>query len=106
VQVDVPALLDNMAGRALSARQECEDLRGLPHISVAYEDDLLAGADRWTELAASVYQALGLPPHAPTTNLRRINAGPLNELIANYDEVEQALASSEWSEFLEQPPGS
>jgi hypothetical protein len=95
VVVDVPGLLENIAGRALSARQERDDIGALPHIRVIYEDDLLVGPEQWALVAASVYEALGLPGHAPTTNLRRINAGPLREVIANYDEVEKALASSQ-----------
>ena len=101
VTVDVPLLLRHMEGRALSARQEEQELEGIDHLTVTYERDLLAGEERWAAVSAQVYEALGREPYVPTTSLRRINKGALPELIANYDEVAAAVSGTQWAALLD-----
>lgn len=75
-------------------------LEGIPTLKVSYERDLedaSAHADTVRRIAAY----LDVPYGPPKTTLRRIQAAPLAETIANYDEIAAALTGTEFEKFLD-----
>lgn len=102
VQVDPAQLLASLDARAEIGSWEREAVAGLEHESLVYERDLL-DPSRWQPAAERVWRYAGLSPVPVSTELRRINAGRLEELIANYDEVRAALAGTPHERFLVAP---
>ena len=74
-------------------------LAGVPHVALTYEDDL-QDSDGWAAATGRVFAHLGLEPAPVTSSLRRTLPGPLEELIANYDEVASALRGTPYEQFL------
>jgi LPS sulfotransferase NodH len=100
-RVDVPDLLRHMRARAALARQEREEVEGLAELSVSYERDLASGPEGWSRVTDVVFRGLQLPHHPVSTELRRINTGTLPEIVANYDEMADALSRTEWAHLLD-----
>ena len=71
----------------------------LPHIEVAYED-LLRDQSGFN----LIWNFLSINPeeHMPQSNLIKIRKGRHSDVISNYDEVKEALASSEFAELIEE----
>ena len=74
-------------------REERQALAGLPFHEVVYERDLLDGAVHQATTDA-VLDFLSLERRPVQTELRKVNARPLSELVDNYDEF------SEWVRAL------
>lgn len=90
-----------MAIRARILELELSDLSALPHVTVVYERDLLPGQPAWDATAGRVFSHLGLPPHAVTTQLRKVNEGTLGDLLDNADEVLDAVRRTRWAHLVE-----
>ena len=101
IVVDCRRVIELMRTRALLAEQEKSMLAPLPHLSLCYEDDLSDGR-RHQAAADRAFAHLELPRAAVRTALARIHAGALPELIANYEEVRDALAGTPYAPFLEE----
>jgi hypothetical protein len=98
--VDPDDLLFWMRARTAVGAAEQEALSRVPHESFVYEDDLLdAGA--WDATATRAFAHLGVPPAPVTVELRRRNAGRLEDLVANYREVAAVIRDSEFAEHLD-----
>jgi hypothetical protein len=74
-----------VARRRAHSAAEAAALAGLPHHRLVYEEDLLAPA-RHQATVDGILTLLGLPSRPVHTDLTRINARPLSELVVNYDE--------------------
>ena len=98
--VDPSELEHWMSVRANVGAREAAALDGVKHLSLSYEKDLQdPGSWRWT--TQQVFAHLDLPPVEVATTLQKQNAGPLSDLIANYDEVIAALSGTEYAAYLD-----
>ena len=86
MRVERAALDAAIAERLAYAEEERAALEGIPHTRVIYEEDLEPAAAHQAT-ANRVLDFLGLPHRPVSTPLRKINARPLREIIANYDEL-------------------
>lgn len=100
VVIDPAELVARAAERDRFVALEEEALRGVPHLRVVYEDDLLTPAQQQAT-ADRVLTHLGLDPVPVRTKLAKIARHPLDG-VANADEVRQALAGTRYGELLEQ----
>lgn len=91
--------LDQMQWSVNILRQEVRALRGIPHIPVVYEDDLLAEADR-QRICNVIFAALRLEPHEVSTTKQRTWNRPYPELITNYAEL-QSLTETDQGRALQ-----
>lgn len=99
-QVDTRLLLDSMDNRANALREEARVLEGLPHCIINYEQDLLPPEARAPAMDR-LTGFLGLPTAVPSTGLQRIAPESLRSIIANYDEVAEALQARDYARFLQ-----
>jgi hypothetical protein len=101
VPIDPAELLRQTAQRLRYCEQEAEALDGLAFEAFVYEDDLLrpechqATADR-------AFAYLGIDGVPVKTQLRKIADRPLEEVVANADEVSTAVAASPFADLLQQ----
>lgn len=75
-------------------------LEGLPTLKISYEKDLEDAAAH-ADTVRRIAEYLEIPYSPPETPLRRIQAAPLAETIANYDEIAAALTGTEFERFLD-----
>lgn len=78
-----------------------EVLDGLPIEEFNYEDDLMDDS-AWQSTPDRAFRHLGIDPAPVSSDLLRINAAPLAEVIENYAEVQAALRSTPYESLLEQ----
>lgn len=86
VRVERTAVEAAIAERLAFAEEERAALEGIPHTRVVYERDLEPAAAHQATIDG-VLDFLGLPHRPVSTPLRKINARPLRNIIANYDEL-------------------
>lgn len=101
LHVDPAVLTFWMGVRAEWLEQERAALGALSRASVFYEDDLRGAAEQQATLDR-LTTFLGVASGVAKPTLQPANAGPLRELIANYDEVREALEGSPWSVHLDE----
>lgn len=73
-------------------------LKGIPHILVTYEDDLLDEAAR-NHICGEIFQALGVEQRPVSTTRQRSWNRPYSELIVNYDELLGLMETTEVQEL-------
>lgn len=100
VQLDARALLARTRARVGYCEAEAEALRGVEHLSLGYEDDLLS-PDMQQATASRVFGFLGLEDVEVTTILQKIGSRSLDRDVANADEVRDVLLVSEFAGLLE-----
>jgi hypothetical protein len=88
--VDVQMFVHLLNGRAQLLGREREVLADLPFFEVVYERDL-ADAEKRNESMQKIASFLGVPSAPLSTALRRISRENPREMIANYDELRQAV---------------
>lgn len=107
-EVFSPVALDPMAVLALMYVTEevttwCQDaLRGVPHLPITYEDDLVEH-ERQQAAADEICRFLGLAPAPVRSDLVRITPRTVEEQLSNYDELERVVSVTRYAEYL---PGS
>lgn len=103
----IPSLAVNVT-ELFSVLREIQQLRrekqalleGLPTLKIDYEKDLEDAAAH-ADTVRRIAEYLEIPYSPPETTLRRIQAAPLAETIANYDEIAAALIGTEFERFLD-----
>jgi hypothetical protein len=95
--VDPAQLLADMEHRAALCRAERADLRGVEHLTVCYEDDVLPAGEAWQRVTDRVFAALGLASTPVATRARHVADLPLSSLIGNPDEVTHALRGTRFA---------
>ena len=80
---------------------EQEALRGLPHLSIVYEDDLLRSESHQATLDRSCAW-LGVPSAACKASLTRIAPDRIRDLVLNYDELAAHLAGTPYERVLDE----
>lgn len=98
--VDPEELLHWIGVRAAVGADEAAALEGVPHLSLSYERDLQDSA-AWHPTMERVFAHLDLDSVPVATNLRRQNDGKLATLIANYQEVVDAVGGTEYARYLD-----
>ena len=99
VLIDTEDLLLRTQRRVATQREEDEALQGVPHEAFVYEDDLLR-SETHQAAADRAFAYLGLSSVPVTTELRKIADRPLEQVVANADEVRLAVASSPYAQLL------
>jgi len=97
--VDVDWIVEQMRVRKMIGEQEDAALARLPHLPLIYEDDL-EDAGCHQDTAEKIFASLGVPPVRVHTALAKAHVGGLREIIANYEEVHSALASTPYAHYL------
>jgi LPS sulfotransferase NodH len=93
-------LLDALRLRTALSAAEAVALDGVPHLALSYEADL-QDSERWAATTRRAFEFLDLEPVAATTSLRRLNPGPIETLVANYEDVRNAVAHTDYARFLD-----
>lgn len=101
-QIDPADLLRRVRLREIKAKLETEILAKCPHLSIVYEDDLL-NTEMHQSTLDRVFDFLQLPSVPVTTALARTSRDSLQDMILNYPELESAVTSAGYGEFLIQP---
>lgn len=99
IEVDPAAVLEHVGRRYRMWSIEDDALAGLRHVSLIYEDDLLPEDARQPALDR-VFDHLGLPRVPVSTDLRRLGADHLEDLVANADELRAALADTPYAPMV------
>jgi LPS sulfotransferase NodH len=100
VRVDLETTLELLDVRASMLADEAAALRGLPHLELHYERDLLT-AEAQGATMPRVFEFLGLDEHPVVSPLRRTGASRLVDQIENHDELAAALAGTPHAAFLD-----
>jgi hypothetical protein len=99
LHIDIGLLLDRLGFRKDMLRAESDALRGLEYETVVYEDDLMDSDSQQATLnRLSGY--LRVPAADVAIERHRINVGELRSLVANFEEMQQALLGTEWAVYL------
>jgi LPS sulfotransferase NodH len=97
VYIDPEILLDDFRRRQKRFDKYRKLFRDFPFLEVSYESMV---ADKGTE-TGKVLKFLGIEQVMPlTTDLVKVNPDSVEDLIENYDEVEQTLINTEFKYFL------
>jgi len=75
--------------------EEC--LRGRSVLRLSYEDDIAGGPER---AYRRVCEFLGLQPSEVSVLLRKTNPFSLREMVTNFEDLERALAGTEFAWML------
>jgi LPS sulfotransferase NodH len=85
VTIDRERLIETVQWRDKIHEEERRALEGIEHLEIVYERDLL-DPERHQATLDRTLDYLGLERSPAKTRLRKLNARPLREVIANYDE--------------------
>ena len=99
VRVDPAAVLLQADHRTGFLTAEDAALAGIPHAAFSYEDALLR-PEAHQAAASRAFAHLGLPDVAVRTGLSKIGDAPLENLVANAEELRSAVAASPYAALL------
>lgn len=99
VQVDCEQLMEGIQYGEIVNKTEAENLKGIDHITITYEEDLIENS-KHQETADKVFKYLGLNSVKVETGLKRIVPENLKEIISNYNEVYDYFKDTEYIKFL------
>lgn len=96
VSVTIPPerLLAMIQGCVANRQRILQVLEDVPHILVTYEEDLLDEAAR-NRICGTIFQAVGVEQRPVSTSKQRSWNRPYHELIVNYDELLDLMATAE-----------
>lgn len=99
IDIDINKLHSVMSGiQETNARDE-EVLNGIPHLKIAYEDDLLR-SDLHQKTSDRIFEYLGLNSSPVKTDLVRITSDNLSDFVANYEELKTFIHKTPYTKFL------
>ena len=102
IPVDCESLLRGMEVRKARLAQEEQALSDLPCLRLIYDDDLYTNEQQERTLNRIV-SWLGLEHEPLRSELVRNTPERLSDLVANYDELADSLAGTEYVQFLDEP---
>ena len=79
--------------------KEKKIIEALPHITIAYERDLLS-AEQHQATADKIFDYLGLASVAVKTKCVRTSSDNLADFIENYEEVVNVISQTKYAKFL------
>lgn len=94
VTIPPEQLLAMIQGCVQNRQRILQVLNDVPHILVTYEDDLLDEAAR-NRICGTIFQAVGVEQRPVSTTKQRSWNRPYSELIVNYDELLDLMATAE-----------
>jgi LPS sulfotransferase NodH len=100
-RIDVPWLIMRMRELDASLEGERATLAGLPHLALWYEDDLLR-RESFQPTLDRVFDHLSLRPAPVSTEYLRTGTDRLADLVANLDEIREALRETEYAPLIRQ----
>lgn len=74
-------------------------LHEIPHLSLTYEDDLM-DPNNHLETAERLSEFLEIPEIKPVGNTLKLVHQQLADIVSNYDEIDEGLATSEYAYLL------
>jgi LPS sulfotransferase NodH len=91
VSIPVPLLMDEIRDRLRFKEDELEVLKGLPHLPLVYEENLL-DANHHLRTINSIRNYIGLSPvESVTSHYVKISAKSLKDEISNFEEIMTAI---------------
>lgn len=93
-------LIDWMSGAERRTDDEMRLLEQVPHVDVEYATDL-EPPDARAATVERICAMLGVEPEPLETDLKRNTPRSLRDLIANYDEVHDAIEATRFARFLD-----
>ncbi|MBK7181066.1 MAG: Nodulation protein H [Chloroflexi bacterium] len=97
--IDLDELMAWLDRRQSYLEQEATALHGLPHLSLVYEDDLLT-ADQRQVTMTRIFAFLDVDPILVTAKTQRLSSDCLADMVENYQELVDRVASSPYRGFL------
>lgn len=94
VTIPPERLLAMIQGCVTNRRRILQVLKDVPHILVTYEEDLLDEAAR-NRICGTIFQTVGVEQRPVSTSKQRSWNRPYRELIVNYDELLDLMATAE-----------
>ena len=98
--MDVNILLQTVKGMESLAHFEEKLLKGIPHLSLSYEQDLLDEQSRKSTMY-KLSDYLGQPFVTPSNQLKKLHKGHFSDYIHNWEEVLELIENSKFSKYLE-----
>lgn len=99
VTIDGNQLMTAIRWRANQLAREQQLIQDIPHLGINYERDLLNNEQHHTT-ANRLFAFLELPEHPVSATLKRTSRDDPSEYIANYHEVIDLLAASEFAHYV------
>jgi hypothetical protein len=99
IEVDPQVILEHAHARERMWPIEERALAGLKHVALTYEEDLLV-EEAWQRALDRVFDHLGLSRVPVSTNLRRLGADRLEDLVSNAGELRAALADTPYAHMV------
>lgn len=99
VTVDCSELLEGITYGEEVEKTEDENLKNIPHHTVVYEDELLDN-NKFQETSNKIFDFLGLEKFPVRSDLKRISKEKLEDIIENYEEVENFFRNTEYEKYL------
>ena len=99
LRVDITDVINHIRIREHYWTLAEELLQDISYHTVEYERDLADGTQHQATLDA-LFDFLGLDRAPVSTNLRRINTKPLEDLVENFGELETSLSGTPWKDYL------
>ncbi|MDJ0634985.1 MAG: hypothetical protein QNJ34_17480 [Xenococcaceae cyanobacterium MO_188.B29] len=100
IQVSIEDVLQWIANSERLSEYESNLLQDIPHLSLSYEDNLLNNSSHQATID-KICALLNIPSMPAKTNLVKSTPSQLSDLVANYEELEQAIKASKYSHFLQ-----
>ncbi|MEX0874356.1 MAG: hypothetical protein WD646_13060 [Actinomycetota bacterium] len=100
LEIDVPTVLGLMTRFEVHDAGLATIYEAVPHATFWYEDDL-ADPERQHATVEAVCKLLGLPVHPSSTELRKVGGSPLEQEVANFDELTASVRITRFARFLD-----
>lgn len=100
VMMDVNILLQTVKDMESLAHFEEKLLKGIPHLSLSYEQDLLDEQSRKSTMY-KLSDYLGQPFATPSNQLKKLHKGHFSDYVHNWEEVLELIENSKFSKYLE-----
>lgn len=99
--LDPDVLIEKMERRWNYQKREQEILKQFDHLTFTYEKDL-KDSDSQQATASRIFRYLGVEDAQVVTRMKKVNTRKNEDLIANYDELYEAIKTTSYSIYLDQ----
>ena len=99
ITLDLDRLIPDLDYRQRRSIHEREALSGVPFLELHYETDLKP-AEAQAETFARIQDYLGVPQENLVPSLSKSVKKPMSDVIANFDDVRERLAGTDYEKFV------